>query len=375
MAIIHIDYTNGDDTTGDGSSGTPYKTLTKAFAVLTTSDSIKIANTSAQQETNIAFPALTFTVDIPLIIEGWDNGGSIVIDNPVADITGVGEIDNSGTTSALFSNAISHVKFYRIKFSDFATNFWSTTKSNVSFVECEFYNCATMGTLTTGTFLNCAFYGAATTTEHTLGTSTAVINCFFNRTRFGAVGASCTIINNIFYSITGYAIQIGSSGDGTRIINNTFIGLNLNSATLNRGILYNNAASEDIIIIGNHFQNFSGSGGYGMEATATIPTTRGTILMLGGNSFYNVNTAYESGFTAATVVDITATDIVESSDPLIDVSNLEFGKKTTATSYQSNPSFTGYPETNTVQFLTTGAVADEAGTGGGGDTESSYAGV
>lgn len=42
MAIYYVDYTSGNDTTGDGSYGTPYKTISKAHTIAASGDTITI---------------------------------------------------------------------------------------------------------------------------------------------------------------------------------------------------------------------------------------------------------------------------------------------------------------------------------------------
>jgi len=50
-ADIYIDYKNGNDTTGDGSSGTPYKTLTKALIEASNDDCIGVRGDDSDQTT------------------------------------------------------------------------------------------------------------------------------------------------------------------------------------------------------------------------------------------------------------------------------------------------------------------------------------
>lgn len=47
MTIVYCDYTNGDDGTGDGSAGNPYKTITKASTGLTGGDEVRVAKSPA----------------------------------------------------------------------------------------------------------------------------------------------------------------------------------------------------------------------------------------------------------------------------------------------------------------------------------------
>ena len=47
MSIKYCDFTNGDDSTGDGSAANPYKTITKASTGLTGGDEVRVAKSSA----------------------------------------------------------------------------------------------------------------------------------------------------------------------------------------------------------------------------------------------------------------------------------------------------------------------------------------
>lgn len=50
MATYYIDYKNGNDTTGDGSSGAPYKTISKGLTVAGNNDTLLLRGTSATDE-------------------------------------------------------------------------------------------------------------------------------------------------------------------------------------------------------------------------------------------------------------------------------------------------------------------------------------
>ena len=43
MTIVYCDWATGNDTTGDGSAGNPYKTITKASTGLTGGDEVRVA--------------------------------------------------------------------------------------------------------------------------------------------------------------------------------------------------------------------------------------------------------------------------------------------------------------------------------------------
>lgn len=56
MATYHTDYLLGNDTTGDGSAALPFKTITKAYTVAVSDDTIKVAGSSI-----VDVPGLTLT--------------------------------------------------------------------------------------------------------------------------------------------------------------------------------------------------------------------------------------------------------------------------------------------------------------------------
>jgi len=50
MSIKYCDYTNGDDDTGDGTSGNPYKTIQKSDNGLSGGDEIRVAKSPASSD-------------------------------------------------------------------------------------------------------------------------------------------------------------------------------------------------------------------------------------------------------------------------------------------------------------------------------------
>ncbi|MDY6966705.1 MAG: NosD domain-containing protein [Halobacteriota archaeon] len=65
MTINYCDYTGGDDTTGDGSAGNPYKTITKASTGLTGGDEVRVAKSPTH--TNLT-GTLGFTVNSTAVV-------------------------------------------------------------------------------------------------------------------------------------------------------------------------------------------------------------------------------------------------------------------------------------------------------------------
>ena len=86
MTIVYCDWATGDDTTGDGSSGNPYKTITKASTGLTGSDEVRVGKSAAPTaltgtlgftagSTAVTGSSTLFTSELVIgdFIEGYDS--------------------------------------------------------------------------------------------------------------------------------------------------------------------------------------------------------------------------------------------------------------------------------------------------------------
>lgn len=374
MADIYIDYTNGNDTTGAGTSGNPYKTLSKAFTLCAAGDTVKIANTSVQPIGDLAFPAISTSYDAWLLLEGWDNGGAIVIEKPDGDISDVGAI------SGRFTGSLSFVRFKNLKFENYSLGNNTINNNNPIqvFNGCYFDSTlsisggACIGMNAGVTVRHCMFNNIVASTSgnciSTVSTNNGglIHGCYFYNCKNAILcnGGRITIAFCIFDQTEGYAINLGN--DVISISNCTIIG---DGSASNKGITFANTTSEYLSIFDNHFQDFSGASSSAINNTAqTWPTTPGTFNLVGGNSFYNNTQNYESGgnFAASISSDERSTDIIEASDPLVDVAGKNYSKKATANSFTSNPLFSSFPYSNTLTNMTTGAVQNEGGSGGGG---------
>lgn len=373
MAIIYCDYLNGNDTTGNGTGGAPYKTLSKVFSVLTTSDSIALANTANHMASNVTWPSLSFSLDAPLIIEAYDAGGSITAENGDGTVSPYAIIENSGTTQPWLTGCSNNLKVIGVEFKNYTTNFWSNLSaiSNGNFFNCHFNNIASFQVGTVTKIVNCSFTGTGAQV-FTLSANCLILGCFFNRYKL-APSNNPNILFSVFKECTTSAIDL-STQDNVFISHCTFIGNNLNSATADRGIMTTQASCENTSIISCHFQNYTGAGGVAVFNSSTLPTTRGTVAMLGANSFFNVTTKYSAGMTGVAVMDLTNLDVEDGSDPLENVAANNFTKKITADSIAMQAQPYGLLGTPTLLNLTAGGPQNLGGAVGG-DTESSYAGV
>ena len=372
MALIYVDATNGDDTTGAGTSGNPYASISKAFTVVAAGDTVKVANTSAQAIGALAMPSITTTVDAWLVIEGWDNGGSQVIERPSGDVTDVGVIEGR------FTGTLSFVKFRNLKFTNYnlVNNPVYNNVTTLIYEGCDFegltYGAVIVYINSNSVVRFCSFRNLNTNLanavplQSTNSNSTVYGNFFYNcRKCFLVSGSFMTIIDNIFVSVGDYCISLAAA-DRSYIANNTFIG---DATASSHGITFTNTGMEFCSIFNNHFQDFSGSGSYAINAGAqTWPTTAGTFDLVGRNSFYNNTADYNTGgnFAASIMTDLRSLDISESAEPLEDKANFIYYKKSTATSYGNSSYGDGWNYTATKFNKTTGAAQNEIGAGGGG---------
>jgi len=78
MAFIHTNFLTGNDTTGDGTTGLPYKTVFKALSVAASNDTIKVAG--GQWSANLA-GNFTFTQDSNVITTSVSQVGTVLVDD------------------------------------------------------------------------------------------------------------------------------------------------------------------------------------------------------------------------------------------------------------------------------------------------------
>jgi len=84
VADVYCDYTNGDDTTGTGTSGNPYKTVQKGLDNLTGGNTLWVSTYGTQilaapLTWNTGYTAVANTVTK---IQAWDNGGAGLVTLP-----------------------------------------------------------------------------------------------------------------------------------------------------------------------------------------------------------------------------------------------------------------------------------------------------
>jgi len=369
MANIYIDYATGNDSTGTGASGAPYKTLQKAINVGNGGDTIHVANTSAQV---IAAGGIVWTggwaasqgadSGHPLVIKPWDNGGAQVIAHPVlGNITAFAVDASSIAGGAKLFNASwidNYVRIEGMKVTGMVGSF--ATADEWSLFRCQ-VDASTLGSGEKAiSFANasggcravdCYISGGVNAGGigiHSIAHST-ILGCFIDGVEATAVGISCAgtddaVLHNIVTGVAGTGINVTN---GNNIIGNTVRGDGSTASAI--GI--NCAANSTPAVLNNVVANFSGASNVGIKAAATI-----YLPMLGYNGFYSNAANYSGTFNPA--VDLTAYDKAFSVDPFDDAAGDDFTMKAVTSDQPGLPLFLG---SATAERYNIGAVAGNQG--------------
>jgi hypothetical protein len=289
MADVYTDIINGNDSTGDGSAGTPYQTIQKAFDEANGGDTVWIGdsgiNTLSAQLDWVSFGTAQGTsVDNRLCVRGWDYSGG-------AGADGVAVI-NGNSLAGILAATKNYVTWYHLEIygTDGASHYGLDLGSgNIAF-ECDVHD-------VTGT--NAYAIGAVGDSQ------TSVVKCRVDTVVHGIYAAAgggvvgCVIMNGTGRCITGsaqafitgnVAISAGGTGvfvvgDGNLVINNTLIGDGSTSSIHGVDVASN---SEGIVIWGNVIKGWSGTSNTGVNNASG-----NAIAVLGGNHYAD-NTLDES---------------------------------------------------------------------------------
>lgn len=336
----YADYGAGDDTFGNGTVGTPWKTVQKALDAITrdatNGDQINIKAGTAQ----VLAAALSLTTygtpgaTAPLILRGYTASSGD---------GGVGEIDCNGVT--MFASASSrYIVLTGLEIHNFGNNngvYFSSYQENYV-INCEIHKGASSPTSKTlvyaGTVIGCHVHDAGTTGIGIGGFTGMVYGNFVNNC-ITAVNHAGFVVGNIFanctHGTTGALVSAGNS-------------VYASSGSTGTGV----ALPARAIGFNNIIEGFSGAGGKGLSTV--------DALMIGYNAFYN-NAANES--LGDTWIDL-GNDGTPGASPFNNAASSDFSLKTTAGSgvlESATPSAFGSATTNKADR---GAVQSGAAAGG-----------
>lgn len=367
MAEVYVDPTNGTDAGGTaGTSGDPYASIQYAVDNYASWDStggntIYLANTSADViSTSIDLDTSLASLESPLVIEGWDNGGSITATLPNGQTVTAGEIDGNDAVLYLFDVNTAYVTLKNLKLHNSTSNtlFLGTYSGCIN---CEIYNGTARGIVLSasgGFAINCLVRDISSATLGGIYGGAVVTNNEIKACSIGIYAATVGgfIKYNLIHDIEVVGIRLAQ--DSNFILNNTIDGIGANSDGI--GIdMTQSSVYEQTKAINNLVTNFSGVSGVGIKSNSTNPPA-----WIGNNAFYN-NTTNED---LATTPAYAPANVTESSDPYVDSSTDDFSL-TTGTNSEGASILTNADISNPDNI---GYYQDYSSGGGGGSSEHSY---
>jgi hypothetical protein len=375
MAITHsyVDYGAGSDATGDGTIGTPWKTLQKAFDTLTrnTTDGNQVNLKAGTAHVNAAALDLTtfiaggaLAAAAPLILRGYTSA---------ANDGGIGEIDCGGY--ALWAGDYAYFVLVDLEIHTFGNNDGISSGGYGCCVHhCEVHKGASTPSSKalikfTGDF--CNVVGCYVHDAHTNGVGISLsgdaslaLSNYVVAELVGITGANAdgfSIIGNVVLcnSTSAYAIIVSGTSSFWIIGNIAYSAAAGTGPGINLG---NYAGRYAGVCINNIAVGWSGAGSIGIgSATAGV-----YAYLVGYNAFYNNTTGFSLADTV--FIDLTANDVTLAADPFTDAANGDFSltaaAKTALAAKGWPTSYLG-AHANTVPNLNIGPIQMAAGSGGG----------
>lgn len=368
MASIYYDFDTGNDSTGTGSAGNPYKTPQKAISVANGGDIIFGANTLAAPiasgglRFDTGFGAAQNANDLsrPLVIRPWDRGGGITIPHPVLGNLPALRFDAAAVTSGQnLWNAASlptYVYCYGIDITGLQGS--GQVGGGWKFLRCAGNAAAlasgkplfSLGSAGTGSIEECYIRNVPGSGAFGIvaGSGQALIGNYIDGVASGGVGISGTgaVCMNIVRGVAGQGV--GNAYQAT-IRYNTVVG----DGTTASAVGINLQADGNGSITDNLIANFAGASAAGIKAASPY-----TIGRVGNNAFYN-NAANISGTITAAAEDLTANDILLTRDPFIDAAGENYGLNGTSGAIRA--AIAMWPGSMTLKRAHIGAVQSAAG--------------
>ena len=362
LSHYYVDYGAGNDTTGDGSVGTPWKTIQKALDNAVEDDGVQVnikAGTAQVLAASLDMTAYTVTNGVPasldpLILRGYTSS---------ANDGGIGEIDCGGNTMWADSG-LDYIGLYELKIHNGGNNNLVGLDANIVVVKCEL--CAGASS-PSGKFL--------------LGFNNGLVaGCYLHDTGDGAAkGIHCGsafVIGNHIVLDADAAAACGIKGCNSAY--NIIVCQKTDQRAIEApysaygNICYNTTAGATSAIrhavsafgavtplMNNIIVGWSGVGGIGIQVRAPSG--------YGHNAFYNctTNTSYTYDFSGGLS---TANDVALAANPFTDAGNGDFSLTAAAKTALADK---GFPvsyygaHANTTSNFNIGPIQNDAAAGGG----------
>lgn len=286
----YVDNVAGNDTTGDGTVGTPWATAQKALDTITrdatNGDQVNV-KAGGTEVVAAALSLTTYgtpTVTAPLVFRGYTAS---------ANDGGIGVLSGGGNNRSIIdSSTLDYIHFIDMRLTNCGTSTVARVDSYCMFYNCEVDTSTGVGLMVGANCLValCNIHDVATaSSKHAVYCNGTGIKCVANRIYAAlgsssyaiiAGGASCFISRNVIrIGNASDAIYVGSAGDGAIVDHNSVFG----AASTGSGINVVSGA-DNVTVTNNIVEGFSGSGGKGI-------TIAGTTMLYHSNAIYNCATA------------------------------------------------------------------------------------
>jgi hypothetical protein len=345
----YVDPGGGNDTTGDGSIGTPWATVQHALDNITrdstNGDQINI-KAGTDDVLSAALDYSTYgasTAAAPLTLRGYTS---------TANDGGMGGI-SCGGGSYQVSNAREYVHFIELDLHNVATLIINLGRYSV-LVNCNLYNSGEDGMWNNqdNVVAGCYFSDIDRFAALVGGIrffSNAIDDTGAKTMTSGFVVGAKSIVENCVFRMSAGADAIKTNGIGSHIVNNSIYTVSGTSS----GIYVANSAHTNCSVANNIISGYSGVGGIGIEALAPM-------AFYGNNKFYN-NTTNESigdvDYNAGNNDNLGA-------DPFTDASSEDY-TVTSALKALGYP-LANYPNLSVRSYTDPGALQRQEPAGGGG---------
>lgn len=352
MAIVYVDPQNGDDSAGDGSSSSPYASISGAITNGTWSTTegnfLRLANTAPDVlSATINFSSIV-SIEAPLVVEGWDNGGSITGNGPFGStISPCGEIDGNDAVAYISAINTAYVLFKNIKMHSTTSRGFHFLSSFSTCVNCEMYDFGGgYYSIYYGQLYNCKIT-AANNAAGGLYSVYHISNCEINGNGssigFRTESGSNKFDNNLIYNFGQYGAYLTT--DGNALTRNTIDGQGCTDASC-AGIYAAGSNVERSHVQSNLLTNFDTVSGAGIRFDSGSPP-----FIVDNNAFYN-NTSDTDISNGQAINSIT-----ETSDPYTDAVSNDYSLVDGALSKDASIMVNG-------TRLNVGAYQDDSSTGG-----------
>ena len=368
----YCDFVNGDNTTGDGSSGNPWKTLYYALdsagGNVVGGETVYVADSGAEVLTTPILIDNAPTAAAPIVIRGdWTQDAVITIPHPDGDLVAA-KLDGNNAVASIFAGTKrSYVVYYRMIFANSTSFLIESSTSNI-FIQCEFTDAGGSQMVDTGagcTYIDCWFHDpkVATTEPMRMGSpGCRAIHCTFqddgatSQALLNHSGNYSSIIDCLFINPNQTAIRLNAYG--TLVMGNTMFA---KTGTTGSGVEVQ-GNGDLAMFLNNILYDFDASTKGGIDLG---DLEYGQIY--GWNHFFENAANYINKAAARSALDLSAND--QSTDPtFVDAANQDFACGTNAKEKAWPKGFIGTStgaNTGTLTYEDTGCAQRQEPAGGG----------